>query len=94
MVSATNTLDSKEMRINLRTSSQEKAIIERAATIRGVKVSQFILKDAVKRAKAILEEEGVMLLDDDDRKTFVNGFLETHQTNPYLANAIKAYTNG
>jgi len=93
MISTSNSLESKEARFNLRASSEDKAIIEKAAKIRGVKVSQFILKDAVKRAEKILEEEGLMMLNDDDRQVFVNAFLESHKQTPYLNNAINDYKN-
>ena len=84
-------LESKEARINLRTSTQDKETIERAARLRGVKVSQFILKGAVERAEKIIEEEKTMLLSGEDKKAFVNAFFEIHEPTPYLKNAIDDY---
>jgi len=91
MASTVAIADIKEARINLRARPQDKAIIERAAALRGIKVSHFILQDAVKHAKRILEEEGVMILADDDRQAFVNAFLEPHKPTAYMKQAIKTY---
>jgi len=91
MQSESAPLKSKEARINIRTNSEDKDTIERAARLRGVKVSQFILKDAIERAERILEEEKTMSLSVDDQKAFVNAFLEMHQPTPYLKNAIDNY---
>jgi len=94
MQSEPSLLKSKEARINLRTSSEDKDTIERAARLRGVKVSQFILKDAVERAEKIIKEEETMLLSGDDKKAFVNAFFEIHEPTPYLKNAIDNYKKG
>ncbi|PHR62214.1 MAG: hypothetical protein COA43_00810 [Robiginitomaculum sp.] len=83
--------DMKEARISLRTRPQDKAIIERAAELLGLKVSQFIMRDALKHAKEVLEEEGVMVLTSEDRKTFVDAFLSDHKATPYMKRAIKEY---
>jgi len=94
MLSESTQSNSKEARISLRASAEDKMIIERAAKLRGMKVSQFILKNAVKRAEKILEEEKTMLLKGDDKKAFVNAFLEIHKPTPYLTDAINTYKKG
>jgi len=86
--------DTKDARFNLRARPQEKLIIEKAAKLRGTKVSSFIIQHAVEQAKEVLEQEGVMILDDDDRQAFVNAFLEPHQPSPYMRRAINAHKKG
>ena len=81
----------KESRIALRARPQDKAIIERAARLRGVKVSQFILEDAVKHAEEVLAEQGIMVLRDDDRAAFVGAFLEPHEPTDYMKRALNLY---
>lgn len=83
--------DTKKAHINLRTRTQDKALIEQAAKLRGLKVSSFILPAAIKHAKQVLEDAGVMMLDNDDRQAFVNAFLEPHDATPYMKRAIKAH---
>lgn len=82
MIPHAATADTKEARIALRARPQDKAIIERAAELRGMKLSHFIMQDALKHARQVLEEEGVMMLDDEDRQTFVNAFLDPHAPTP------------
>lgn len=91
MTSTPLTTDTKESRINLRASAQDKALIEKAAALRGMKVSQFFLTEALKKAKSVLEEEGIMVLAGEDRQAFVSAFLEPHNAPPYMQRAIKAH---
>ncbi len=83
--------NSKDARINLRATIYEKTLIEQAAKLQGIKVSQFILKDVLENAKSIVEKENMMVLNRIDRKAFVNAFLEEHKPSAYLSNAIKDY---
>lgn len=83
-----------DTRINLRARVQDKATIERAAALRDMNLSNFIMQNAVKEAKAVLEEEGIMVLDDVDRQAFVNAFLEPYEPTPYMKRAIAAYKKG
>lgn len=80
-----------DTRISLRARPKEKELIERAAKLRGTSSSSFIMSGAVERAKAVLEEEGVMVLDDEDRQAFVNAFLEPYEPTPYMQRAIAAH---
>ena len=91
MTHATATTTIRNTQINLRARAQDKALIEHAAKLRGMKVSSFIMRDAIKHAKQILEEEGVMILDEGDRQAFVRAFLEPHDATPYMKRAIKSH---
>ncbi len=91
MAQTTAATDTKKAHINLRTRAQDKELIERAAKLRGLKVSSFILPAAIEQAKQVLENAGMMILDDDDRQAFVSAFLETHEATPYMKRAIKAH---
>ncbi len=85
------TPDTKEARINLRARAQDKALIERAAALRGVNFSHFLLSEALKQAKLVLAEEGIMVLDDEDRQAFVSAFLAPHEAPPYMQRVLKAH---
>lgn len=56
----TNTVDSA--RINLRTSPEAKALIERAAAIMGSTVSSFMLQNAYDAARRIVAEKDSLML--------------------------------
>ena len=58
-------------RINLRTSPEAKALIERAAAIMGSTVSSFMLQNAYEAARRLVAEQEVITLSDRDRDAFL-----------------------
>lgn len=58
-------------RINLRTSPQAKALIERAAAIMGSTVSGFMLQNAYEAALRLVAQQDVITLSDHDRDAFL-----------------------
>ena len=72
-MSSTATSDSTETaRINLRTSAQAKALIERAAAYMGTTVSAFMLQNAYEAAKRVVAEHEVIMLTQRDFEVFAN----------------------
>ena len=59
-------------RINLRTSPEAKALIERAAAIMGSTVSSFMLQNAYEAARRLVAQQEVLTLSDRDRDAFLN----------------------
>ncbi len=59
-------------RINLRTSPEAKALIERAAAIMGATVSSFMLQNAYEAALRLVAQQDVITLSDRDRDVFLN----------------------
>ena len=55
-------LVSESARINLRTSTEAKAIIERAAALMGTTVSSFMLQNAYEAARRIVTENNTLLM--------------------------------
>ena len=66
----TNTLARESARINLRTSVEAKAIIERAAALMGTTVSSFMLQNAYDAARRIVSETDTLLLTQRDFEAF------------------------
>jgi len=64
------TLTNESARINLRTSVEAKAMIERAATLMGTTVSSFMLQNAFEAARRIVSETDTLLLTRRDFETF------------------------
>lgn len=60
----------ESVRINLRTSAEAKAMIERAATLMGTTVSSFMLQNAYAAARRIVSETDTLLLTQRDFMTF------------------------
>ena len=57
--------------VNLRTSSERLAVIDRAAAIRGVSRTEFVLRSSEAAAIEILNERPVIALDDGAWDDFV-----------------------
>lgn len=81
MPSATSRTESA--RINLRTSPEAKALIERAAALMGSTVSGFMLQNAYEAALRLVAQQDVLTLSDRDRDAFLNA-LE-HSPEPIQA---------
>ncbi|NDP39135.1 MAG: DUF1778 domain-containing protein [Rhodoferax sp.] len=58
-------------RINLRTSPEAKALIERAAALMGSTVSSFMLQNAYEAASRVLAQQEIITLSDRDRDAFL-----------------------
>ena len=65
------TASTESARINLRTSPEAKALIERAAAIMGSTVSSFMLQNAYEAARRLVAEQEVITLSDRDRDAFL-----------------------
>jgi uncharacterized protein (DUF1778 family) len=64
------TLTNESARINLRTSAEAKAMIERAAALMGTTVSSFMLQNAFEAARRIVSETDTLLLTQRDFEAF------------------------
>lgn len=69
MPSVAQTPDSA--RINLRTSPEAKALIERAAALMGTTVSSFMLQNAYEAAQRLVAQHETIVLSDRDRDAFL-----------------------
>ena len=58
-------------RINLRTSPEAKALIERAAAIMGSTVSSFMLQNAYEAARRIVADKDTLMLSQEAFEAFV-----------------------
>jgi uncharacterized protein (DUF1778 family) len=65
------TINTESARINLRTSPEAKALIERAAAIMGSTVSGFMLQNAYEAATRVVAQQEVITLSDRDRDAFL-----------------------
>lgn len=63
---STTTLDKKDSRLDLRMTSEQKSLIERAAALSGMSVSQWSMNALVKCARSdIMEWNAVKLCEED-----------------------------
>src|SRR4051812_15807696 len=78
-------------RINFRLTPKKKAIIERAAVVKGMTLTQFAIMTLVKEAKEVLKSDHVLVLSDEDRDTFLAALDNPPAPNAKLMKAAKAY---
>lgn len=67
----TATTPSESARINLRTSPEAKALIERAAAIMGSTVSSFMLQNAYEAARRVVADNDTLMLSQQAFESFV-----------------------
>ncbi len=76
-------------RINLRTSPEAKALIERAAAIMGSTVSGFMLQNAYEAASRIVLQRELITLSDTDRDGFLGAIKQPAQPTKELIELIR-----
>ena len=76
-------------RINLRTSPEAKALIERAASIMGSTVSSFMLQNAYEAARRLVAEQEMLTLSDRDRDAFLNALENPPEPTQALIDLIR-----
>ena len=74
------TIDSKDARIEFKTSKDIKALLQGAANALGMDLSSFLVSTATQRAKNVLMEEKLLKLTQQEWKNF-----ENELTNPTSA---------
>ena len=65
------TTSTESARINLRTSPEAKALIERAAAIMGSTVSSFMLQNAYEAARRIVSDNDTVMLSQEAFEAFI-----------------------
>jgi uncharacterized protein (DUF1778 family) len=84
----------KSLRTEGRLRPDQKRRIERAANLRGLSVSDFIVQHADQATKDIIQEETVWKLSESDHKAFMKSILNTPGPNAYLKAAAAKYKKG
>jgi len=79
-----STLANESARINLRTSAEAKAMIERAAALMGTTVSSFMLQNAYEAARRIVTENNTLLMTERDFEAFTSSIENPPQPKPAL----------
>ena len=80
----TASLTNESSRINLRTSADAKAMIERAAALMGTTVSGFMLQNAYEAARRIVADNDTLMLSQRDFEAFVAACENPPPPNPAL----------
>lgn len=79
----------KDVRIDFRASFNQKNILERAAEIKNVSLSSYILNSAIKQAEIDLEENEILRLSNKDRDLVMNLLEDPPEPNEALKGLFK-----
>jgi uncharacterized protein (DUF1778 family) len=75
-------------RVEIRMTPEQKENIERAASLRGTSVTDFILNEVQPAATATIEEFELLELRNEDRRVFVEALLNPPQPNEAMKAAV------
>ncbi len=81
----------RDERIDLRLSTELKALLARAASYSGMSLSSFLVTSASKRAKELVAERETITLTARDWKAFLAALDEPERRRPRLEKAAKRY---
>ena len=76
-------------RINLRTSAEAKALIERAAAYMGTTVSAFMVQNAYDAAKKVVAEHELIMLTQRDFEAFAKALAKPSAPNAALRRLVR-----
>ena len=80
-----------QSRLEFRIGAAQKDVIEKAATVLGLNLSQFAIATLVERARKVLDEQDVIVLSDRDRDIFLRMLDEDVKPNAALNKAMQRY---
>ncbi len=81
----------KMARLEARIRADQKHLIERAAAVRGVTVTDFVIGTVHEAATRTVHEHEVMLLGREDRARFVEALLNPPSPSPALRGAAERH---
>lgn len=82
-----------QTRIDVRLPAETEEIIERAAAIRGITVSQFVVRAAREAAEQVLNDHATWQLSRRDSRAFVKALLHPPEPNAALLEAAARYAS-
>jgi uncharacterized protein (DUF1778 family) len=78
-------------RLEARISSEQKRLLQRAAEIRGLTLTDFVISSAQEAASVAVREEEVLTLRARDREAFVRALMHPPVPNQRLRSAVRRY---
>jgi uncharacterized protein (DUF1778 family) len=78
-------------RLEARVTAEQKSLIERAATLQGRTVTDFVLTSVQAAARRAIEEHSQLALSVRDSEAFVNALLNPKPVNDRLRDTVRRY---
>ena len=83
----------KSERLEARITLQQKELLQRAAELRGLSLTDFLVESARQAAEATIREHSIMTLTARDSVLFVEALLNPGEPNSTLKAAFAAYSD-
>lgn len=87
----TSETESKLNRIDLRVNSSQKALLEKAAALKGISLSAYLLSNALEAAQSDITAYQKLVLSDRDRDLFLALFENPPKPNQALTKAMQTF---
>lgn len=81
----------KETRLEARITDAQKALLQRAAELRGQTLTEFVVRAGEAAATQVLEQAGVWMLSAQDSRAFVDALLNPPSPGKHLRAAAARY---
>ncbi len=92
MQHTTETLEkTRNARLETRVSSDQKSLFQRAATLSGRSLSEFVIESTQEAAARIVKEHEIIRLARDEQEAFVSALLSSAKPGARLSKAAKSY---
>ncbi|MEM9922198.1 MAG: DUF1778 domain-containing protein [Cyanobacteria bacterium P01_D01_bin.50] len=90
-MSTTSAKKAKQSRVDLRVSQQQKELLERAASLRGLSLSSYLLSNGIEAAIKDIESHEKLVLSDNDRDLFLSLMENPPEPNQALKSAMRRF---
>jgi uncharacterized protein (DUF1778 family) len=81
----------KQKRIDLRISEEQKQLLERAAQLKGMSLSSYLLSNSLAAAQTDLESYQKLVLSNRDQDLFIDLLTNPPKPNPALREAMRQF---
>lgn len=78
-------------RLEARITKKQKELVQRAASIEGRTLTDFIVHSGTDAASRIVQEQEAIILSERDRKVFLEAFLNPPEPNNAVKAAVERY---
>lgn len=90
-MSATTSKNTKVSRVDLRVSPKQKELLERAATLKGLSLSSYVLYHSLEAAREEINSHQRLVLSDRDRDLFLSLMENPPQPGEALKSAMSKF---
>ena len=89
-----STTRTKSARVDFRLATQEKETLEKAATLSGLNLSDFIVHSSLSRASEVLQQQTRVVLSERDWRAFLDALEEDREPTEAARSAALRYNEG